>query len=122
MAIPGSPLDTRTQGCNQLIRDGAVLVGAAQDAIELLETFTGEPRSTYRVAEEVSDFDYADLEEVDPREGAEAIAQLLSTAPIAIDELIRQSGASAASVHMALLEMELAGEIERHDGGAVGLT
>lgn len=122
MAIPGSPLDTRSQGCNQLIRDGAVLVSTPEEVVELLETFTGDPRSTYRVAEDIRDFDYSELEEADPAEGAEAIAGLLSTAPIAVDELIRQSGASAAAVHMALLELELAGEIERREGGAVART
>jgi len=122
MAIPGSPLDTRSSGCNQLIRDGAVLVSEPSDVIELLESFTGAPRSTYRVAEEGVDFDYSELEDGDVLEGGEAVAGLLSTAPIATDELIRQSGASAASVHLALLEMELNGELERHGRGLVSLT
>lgn len=122
MAIPGSPLDTRSHGCNQLIRDGAVLVNTPEDVIELLQTFTGAPRSTYRLAEPGTDFDYSELEHADPAEGAEAIAGLLSTAPIAIDELVRQSGASVAAVHLALLEMELSGEIERDEGGTVCLT
>jgi DNA processing protein len=122
MAIPGSPLDTRSHGCNQLIRDGAVLVSTPEDVIELLETFTGAPRSTYRVAEAGVDFDYSEFEHADPAEGAGAIAGLLSTAPIAIDELVRQSGAGVAVVHMALLEMELSGEIERDESGAVSLT
>lgn len=127
MAIPGSPLDTRSQGCNQLIRDGAVLVGGPEDVVELLEGFTGAPRSTYRVAEDATAFDYNELSKLEWGEGAmaegqEAVARLLSTAPIGLDELVRQSGASVAAVHMALLEMELAGEIERHEGGAVSLT
>lgn len=122
MAIPGSPLDTRSHGCNQLIRDGAVLVSSPEDVIELLETFTGAPRSTYRFAEPGADFDYSELEHADPAEGADAIAGLLSTAPIAIDELVRQSGASVAAVHLALLEMELNGEIERDEGGTVCMT
>ena len=122
MAIPGSPLDTRATGCNQLIRDGAVLVNEPADVIELLESFTGAPRSAYRVAEAPDNFDYNELEDADALEGTEAIAGLLSTAPIATDELIRQSGASAASVHLALLELELGGEVERHGQGLVSLT
>ena len=122
MAIPGSPLDTRSHGCNQLIRDGAVLVSSPEDVIELLEGFTGAPRSTYRVSEPGMAYDYSELDTIAPGEGAAAIEALLSTAPIAIDELVRQSGASVAAVHMALLEMELAGEIERHDSGAVSLS
>lgn len=124
MAIPGSPLDTRSHGCNQLIRDGAVLVSTPEEVVELLQTFTGAPRSTYRVAEEPTAFDYAELSKLEwgeaaIRDGQNALAHLLSNAPVGIDELIRQSGASAAAVHMALLEMELSGEIERHEGGGV---
>ncbi len=124
MAIPGSPLDTRSHGCNGLIRDGAVLVSSPEEVIELLETFTDAPRSTYRVAESPSAFDYDELSKLEwgeaaITEGQDAVARLLSNAPIGVDELIRQSGASAAAVHMALLEMELAGEIERHGDGGV---
>jgi len=122
MAIPGSPLDTRSQGCNQLIRDGAVLVSDPADVVELLEGFTGAPRSTYRLAEEPIDFDYSELESVDAGEGVQAISALLSTAPIALDELIRQSSLSAPAVHMALLELELSGELERNADGAVRLN
>lgn len=125
MAIPGSPLDTRAQGCNQLIRDGAVLVQSVEEVAELLESFTGEARSRFRVAEGGGDFDYADLADADPdetRNVADDIAGLLTTAPIAVDELIRQSGAGAASVHMALLELEIAGKLERDAGGLVSRT
>jgi len=120
MAIPGSPLDTRASGCNQLIREGAVLVQTPDEVVELLQSFTGAPRSRFRVSEGAADFDYAELAEAEVGgEGADAIAALLSSAPISIDELIRQSGASAAAVHMALLELELAGEIEREGSGLV---
>lgn len=119
MAIPGSPLDSRSLGCNQLIREGAVLVQSAEEVIELLESFTGAPRSRFRVADAGQDFDYAELAHADPAEGAEAIAGLLSSAPVGIDDLIHQSGASAAAVHLALLELELAGELARHPGGKV---
>jgi DNA processing protein len=123
MAIPGSPLDARASGGNQLIREGAVLVQTPDEVVELLQSFTGAPRSRFRVAEGAADFDYAELAEVAiDAAGAEAIAALLSTAPIGVDELIRQSGASAAEVHMALLELELAGEIEREGSGLVRRT
>jgi DNA processing protein len=49
------------------------------------------------------------------------IAGLLTSAPVAIDELIRQSEASAARVQLALLELEIAGRLERHAGGRVSL-
>ena len=115
MAIPGSPLDARSQGCNQLIRDGAVLVQAPEDVIELLSGFDGQPRSTFRedaTAYEVAPEEFADAEPAD-------IADMLTTAPVGIDELIRQSGAGAAAVQMALLELEIAGRLQRHAGGRV---
>lgn len=125
MAIPGSPLDPRSAGCNQLIRDGAVLVSTPEEVIELCETFTGAPRSTYRVAEDPAKFDYAKLSQLEWGEAkasgdeAETIERLLTKAPIGVDELIRQSGADAAMVHMVLLDLELSGELERHDDGGV---
>jgi DNA processing protein len=125
MAIPGSPLDPRSAGCNQLIRDGAVLVSTPEEVVELLETFTGAPRSTYRVEEDPTNFDYAELsklewgEEKAGGDKADAIARLLTKAPVGVDELIRQSGTEAAMVHMVLLELELSGELERHDDGGV---
>lgn len=120
MAIPGSPLDARALGCNQLIREGAVLVQTPEEVVELLQSFTGAPRSRFRVSEGAADFDYAELAEAEwDANGTEAIAALLSNAPVAIDELTRQSGMGTAGVHMALLELELAGELERHEGGLV---
>jgi DNA processing protein len=118
MAVPGSPLDARAQGCNQLIREGAVLVQEPGDVIELLSAFGGSPCSTVREpaqAIEPDADDWADAEAAD-------IAALLTTAPVAIDELIRQSGASAAEVQMALLELELSGALARHAGGRVSLV
>ncbi len=118
MAIPGSPLEPRSHGCNHLIREGAVLVRSPDDVAELLSTFDGSPRSTFR--EPSSGFDYApeDLAEAEPAD----IAQLLTTAPVAVDELIRQSGTSAAAVQLALLELEIAGRLERHAAGRVSLA
>lgn len=117
MAIPGSPLEPRSHGCNHLIREGAVLVNAPGDVVELLTGFDGTPRSTFREA--ASAFDYApeDLADAEPAD----IAALLTTAPVGVDELIRQSGTSAAAVQLALLELEIAGRLERHAAGRVSL-
>ncbi len=116
MAIPGSPLDARSHGCNQLIREGAVLIQSAADVIELVSGFGGMPRTRLRSSTQ---------DMFEPPAGNEHgeevadIAALLTTAPVAVDELIRQSGAGTAAVQMALLEMELAGRLERHAGGRV---
>lgn len=115
MAVPGSPLDSRSQGCNQLIRDGATLVQRTEDVIELLTSFQGQPRSALR--EVAVDWELAEADS-DPAD----IASLLTTAPVAVDELVRQSGASAGAVQLALLELELAGNLVRHAGGRVSRT
>lgn len=117
MAIPGSPLDSRSHGCNQLIRDGAVLVQSPADVIELLSGFDGSPRSTFREAA----FEYRLSDEPAAEEPAE-IGNLLTTAPISIDELVRQSGKPAAAVQLALLELEIAGQLVRHAGSRVSLA
>ncbi|AKH41796.1 DNA processing protein [Altererythrobacter atlanticus] len=115
MAIPGSPLDARSHGCNQLIREGAVLVQSPDDVMELLSGFDGNPRSTFREAAETFNHAPEELVEAEPAD----IAGLLTTAPVGVDELVRQSGASAGEVQMALLELEIAGRLVRHAGGRV---
>ena len=117
MAIPGSPLEPRSHGCNHLIREGAMLVNSPEDVVELLSGFDGSPRSPFR--EPVGTFDHApeELAEAEPAD----IAALLTTAPVSVDELIRQSGAGAAAVQLALLELEIAGRLERHAAGRVSL-
>jgi DNA processing protein len=114
MAIPGSPLDSRSHGCNQLIRDGAVLVQSPDDVIELLSGFEGAQPTRLR-APAASWPEPASIEDERPAE----LADLLTTAPVAVDELIRQSGESASAVHLALLELELAGQLVRHAAGRV---
>ena len=113
MAVPGSPLDPRAQGCNQLIRDGATLVQTAADVIEELAP------SPSRVAAPAARFD-APPEE--PDEGLVGVVEeLLGPSPAPVDEIIRLSGASPGAVQMALLEFDLAGRLERHAGGKVSL-
>lgn len=116
MAIPGSPLDARAHGCNHLIREGAVLVQSPDDVMELLSSFDGAPRSTFREAPPA--YVPADEPATEPAD----IAALLTTAPVGVDELIRQSDTNAAAVQLALIELELAGRLTRHAGGRVSLA
>jgi DNA processing protein len=118
MAIPGSPLEGRATGCNQLIRDGAVLVQSPGDVIELLTGFDGTLRSTFREAAHGYAFETDELADAEPAD----VAALLTTTPVQVDELIRQSGEPPASVHLALLGLELAGQLVRHAGGRVSLA
>jgi len=119
MAIPGSPLDSRSAGCNQLIRDGAVLVQSPDDVIELVTGFAGAPRSRFRDTTAVEFESDAELQSAD--ESAD-LGHMLGVAPVGIDELIRQSGQGAAAVQLALLELELAGRLVRHAAGRVSLA
>lgn len=113
MAIPGSPLDPRAQGCNQLIRDGATLVQNAVDVVEAVQP------SRTRVASPISDYE-PQADEFDG-EAVEAVETLLGPSPVAVDEIIRLSGAPSGAVQMALLEIDLAGRLDRHAGGKVSL-
>jgi DNA processing protein len=113
MAVPGSPLDPRAQGCNQLIRDGATLVQNARDVVEELQP--AQPR----VASESSDYEAPQAEAAEDVLGA--VEQLLGPSPVPVDELIRLSGAPSGAVQMALLELDLAGRLDRHAGGKVSL-
>jgi DNA processing protein len=104
MAVPGSPLDPRAQGCNQLIRDGATLVQSADDVMEAISPMRIRP---FRQ----KDFDY-----VAPEPGGDVddglrgrVAGLLNGTPVPVDEIVRQAGAPPALVQTALLELELAG-------------
>lgn len=114
MAVPGSPLDPRAQGCNQLIRDGATLVQSALDVIEELR-----PLET-RVASPPSPFEHPAFEEPDDSVFGR-VGELLGPSPVPVDEIIRLSGASSGAVQMALLELDLAGRLDRHAGGKVSL-
>lgn len=114
MAVPGSPLDPRAQGCNQLIRDGATLIQTAADVVEVIRPFENRVRSA------PMPFQPAPGE----KNGHDALAlveELLGPSAVPVDEIIRLSGASSGSVQMALLELDLAGRLDRHAGGKVSL-
>ena len=116
MAVPGSPLDPRAQGCNGLIRDGATLVQTAADVMEQLRPIDARavraPPARYG-APPPQDADDAARRDV---------AALLGPVPVSVDEVIRQSNRAPAVVQMVLLELELAGRLERHAGGRVSLA
>jgi DNA processing protein len=119
-AIPGSPLDPRAKGGNDLIRKGALLVETAEELIAQLSPMTEPP-----LAEpEPGDFQGAPLKAPDETLLAEARSQvlsLLSPSAVAVDELLRECQFSTAVVKTVLLELELAGRLERHPGNKVSL-
>jgi DNA processing protein len=117
MAVPGSPLDPRAQGCNQLIREGATLIQTADDVMAAIRPFGLRPLAQKKL-------DYAapttapDVSEAERR----TVAGLLSLTPVGVDEIIRQGALAPAIVQTVLLELELAGRLERHAGGKVSLS
>ena len=117
-AVPGSPLDPRTQGANQLIKEGAHLVQSAADIIEILSGLFQSNLGEDQVVENIEENDAAPAPG-DVEAGRDTIKKLLGPTPIAVDELIRRCQMSLAVVSTVLLELELAGRLERHPGNQV---
>jgi DNA processing protein len=112
-AVPGSPLDPRAAGTNDLIKQGAMLVTGAADVIDAVAPIMERP-VLLREPEEIFAADPAGSDRA-------RIVDLLGPAPIGLDDLIRLAGTSPAVVRTILLELELAGRLERHGGGLVSL-
>ncbi len=133
MAVPGSPLDDRHRGTNRLLREGAHLVESAADVLAVLAPFeitapkpaaraavTAARGSTTRPAPSPPP---APPSSASTGGGLEAeIRARLALEPVPVDELIRQCHASPAQVQHALMDLELAGEVERHAGNRVSLV
>jgi DNA processing protein len=118
-AVPGSPLDPRTAGSNSLLKDGAILVTEAADIEQQLAPLTARSHQSPRSVEEPPDF--AATPPPGERE-RELVIEALGPTPVEIDEIIRHTGLHPAKVFMILLELDLAGRLERHSGGAVSLV
>lgn len=116
MAVPGSPLDPRAQGCNQLIREGAILVQTAADVAETIRPIDSRVQSGSDPFDSPTDV----LAETDP-EARRSVEDLLGPSPVPVDELVRLSGLPSGSVQLVLLELDLAGRLDRHAGGRVSL-
>jgi DNA processing protein len=116
-AVPGSPLDPRAEGSNSLLKQGAALVTEAADVIDVLRPILGQP-----VEPAVDEPEQSEPHGADPGAKERArIVELLGPTPVPIDDLIRLSGSSPAVVRLVLLELELAGRLERHGGSLVSI-
>jgi DNA processing protein len=118
-AVPGSPLDPRAEGTNGLIKQGATPVTETSDIVTVLQPIMQE-RIPVREPERPAEDPLADTEPA-PDERTRIIA-LLGPGPVSIDDLIRLAESSPAAVRMVLLELEIAGRLERHGGGLVSMT
>ncbi|RWO35232.1 DNA-processing protein DprA [Mesorhizobium sp.] len=118
-AVPGSPLDPRAAGANALLKDGATLVTEAADITGAIAPLVGKLAPRTPLLEEPPDFSATPPPGEDDRA---RVIEALGPTPVAIDEIIRHTGLHPAQVFMVLLELDLAGRLERHAGGNVSLV
>ena len=117
-AVPGSPLDPRAEGTNGLLKQGATLVTEAADVLAVIRPILGQ-----RIEQPVEEPDGGPPRLTEPASDERArIVGLLGPTPVSIDDLVRLSQSSPAIVRTVLLELEIAGRLERHGGGLVSLV
>ncbi len=123
-AVPGNPLDPRAEGTNRLLRDGAGLVTCADDVLQTLAPILGQDFAAPEANEDAKSHEEA----VPARPAAigapdrERVVSALGPSPVDIDEIVRVTGLSARQVQVVLLELDLAGRLQRHGGQLVSLT
>ncbi|MFN9928977.1 MAG: DNA-processing protein DprA, partial [Phenylobacterium sp.] len=111
MAVPGSPLDPRARGANDLIRQGATLCEGAEDVLRALEGIGGVGDTAAESWRSCPP---------EPDDGLRArVAALLCPTPVSRDDLVRAAGAPTPVVMAALTELALAGRAELLPGGMV---
>lgn len=119
-AVPGSPLDGRSEGPNQLLRDGAILCRGIGDILEQLahlrqRSLTEPPTRGFQAAPSAPPSPAA------LAAAREKVLANLSVTAVTVDEIIRQCQLSASIVSLVLLELDLAGRVERMPGHRVAL-
>jgi len=119
-AVPGSPLDPRSAGTNNLLKQGACLVTSARDILDVLAPILGRPIEPPPELAAGKDQAPEPLPEIQQSE-RELIVAALGPSPVDIDELIRTTGVPARKVHIVLLELDLAGRLQRHGQQLVSL-
>lgn len=119
-AVPGSPLDPRHEGTNWLIRQGAMLVTDADDIISDLADSLPPAGNAFWSGEADEDISKPPVSGTD--EARKAVFDALGPEPVEVDDIIRFTGASTGQVQLVLIELDLAGRIERHGGNRVSLV
>ncbi len=124
-AVPGAPGDPRAQGTNGLIRQGAVLTESAADVVAYLAQFgqtrLADPGALFRSPEKADDMVNGENEPALLAAAQKIIVENLGLTPLPVDELIRCCQFSPAVVLTVLLDLEMAGRLERHPGNRVSL-
>jgi DNA processing protein len=116
-AVPGSPLDPRSEGTNGLIRNGATLITGAADVVEALTPMVGRPAAPEGMEEPQQETSQAQPSDSD----REKVLEALGPTPVSVDEIIAHTGVRTPEVLLILLELDLAGRLERHSGGRASL-
>ncbi len=119
-AVPGSPLDPRSEGANHLIKQGAQLITSAQDITNAIAPLTQQnSQATYSLNEDES---VRPLPSAPPDESdRQRLLSALGPTPTDVDELIRFAKIEPAKMQLLLLELSLGGQLERHPGNRVSL-
>jgi DNA processing protein len=117
-AVPSSPLDPRAEGTNGLIKQGATPVTEAADIIAVLRPIMGVAEPAREIEPNVGGGGTEAAPDADERT---RIVALLSPTPVSLDDLVRLSHSTPRIVRLVLLELELAGRLERHGGGLISL-
>ncbi|WP_419912533.1 DNA-processing protein DprA [Hoeflea sp.] len=121
-AVPGSPLDPRAKGTNDLIKDGAILTTGAGDVVDALAPLSGNLTSHGGAQMMFEEEKIAVEQQAGPTDRSRTqVAGALGPAPVAIDEIVRHTGLLPAEIYVVLLELDLAGRLARHPGGMVSL-
>ena len=115
-AVPGSPLDPRSEGTNDLIKQGAQLITSASDILQALDPVAAMPVQMNYSLDEIRQTDMKI--EPDDRD-RQRLLNAMGYTPVTIDDLIRHTGLTADTVQMIILELDLAEKIERHAGNRV---
>ncbi|MBR0679186.1 DNA-protecting protein DprA [Roseomonas eburnea] len=121
-AVPGSPLDPRCRGANDLIRQGAHLTETAEDVLEHLPE---SPRAAplFDPARMASAAPEAAGDGSDPLgpplEGASEVLELIGLSPVSVDEVLRRCHLTAPELQAVLTELELEGRVELLPGHRV---
>ncbi|MCR6631050.1 MAG: DNA-processing protein DprA [Magnetospirillum sp.] len=119
-AVPGHPADPRASGPNDLIRHGAALTESANDVLAVLGDLLRRPLAEGK-REEFGAAPVVPPSESELARARTIVVESLGPSPVTVDLLIRECQLSASVVSLVLLELELAGRLERHPGNQVSL-
>lgn len=120
-SVPGSPLDPRARGANDLIRGGATLVEGVEDVLNALGGQLSDPRRPAFTRPVSAPLTNGNDTENETAAARAKVLEGLGPSPVQVDELVRQCQLSPAIVATILLELELAGRLERQPGNRVTL-